>query len=136
MKILPCDEIGCPTTGVSQPLRFREVCLLPPQLPRQQLLLCNVDCGTVKRFKDSIFRNWNAHAANVPYFAVWSDNSRSYVTATALFMHHADGFLHGGSVIRVDGGQILLKAWGTVPRVKTKNFVHFVRPIDAQIISP
>ena len=27
MNILPCDEIGRPTTGVSQPLRFREVCL-------------------------------------------------------------------------------------------------------------
>src|SRR4029077_11670844 len=39
MKILPCDEIGCPTTGVSQLLRFREVCLFPPQFLRQQLLL-------------------------------------------------------------------------------------------------
>ena len=91
---------------------------------------------TVKRFKDSIFRNWNAHAANVPYFAVWSDNSVSYVTATALFMHHPDGFLHEGSVIRMDGSQIPLKVRRPVPWVKAKNVVNFVRPIDSQIDSP
>src|SRR5579863_2227181 len=107
MKILPCDEIGCPTTSVSQPLRFREVCLFPPQFLRQQLLLCNVDRSTVKRFKDSIFRNWNAHAANVPYFSVWPNNPFGHITTTALFMHHPDGALHRGTVIRVDGGQIL-----------------------------
>src|SRR6266436_10111727 len=72
-------------------------------------MLCDVDCGTVKRFKNSIFKNRNTHAANVPHLAVWSNNPLGYVTATALFMHHPDGFLHRGTVIRVDGGKILLK---------------------------
>src|SRR4029077_14549440 len=99
-------------------------------------MLCDVDCSTVKRLKNPTFKNRNTHAANVPHLAVWSNNPHGYVTATALFMHHPDGFLHGGSVIRVDGGQILLKVRGPVPRVKTKNVVHFVRPIDSQIVSP
>src|ERR1700758_431027 len=136
MKILPCDEIGCPTTGVSQPLRFREVCLFPPQFLRQQLLLCNVNCGSVKCFKNSAFKNRNTHAPNVTYVTVWPNNPFGHITTTALFMHHPDGALHRGTVIRVDGGQIPLKAWGPDPRVKAKNFVHFVRPIDAQIVSP
>src|SRR6266436_6671770 len=99
-------------------------------------MLCDVDCGTVKRFKNSIFKNRNTHAANVPHLAVWSNNPLGYVTATALFVHHPDGFLHRGTVIRVDGGQILLKVRRPVLWVKAKNFVYFVRPIHAQIVSP
>ena len=59
-------EVASPTAYVSQALRFLQIGLLPPQLLGQQLLLCNVDGSTVKRFKDSTFRNWNTHAANVP----------------------------------------------------------------------
>src|SRR6185295_921369 len=99
-------------------------------------MLCDVDCSTVKRFKNAIFKNRNTHAANVPHVAVWSNNPCGYVTATVLFMHHPDGFLHRGSVIRVDGGQILLKVRRFVLRVKAKNVVYLVRPIDVQIVSP
>src|SRR5690349_10748631 len=99
-------------------------------------MLSDVDCGTVKRLKGSIFKNRNAHAANVPYFPVWSNNPVSYVAATAMFMHRPEGFRHRGSVIRVEGGQILLKVWRPVLWVKAKNFVYFVRPIDIQIVGP
>src|SRR5713101_5195116 len=99
-------------------------------------MLCNVDCGAVKRSKDSIFKNRNTHAANVPHLSIWSNNPLGYVTATALFMHHPNGFLHGGSVIRVDRGQIPLKVRRPVLWIKTKNFVYLVRPINAQIVSP
>src|ERR1700756_5039118 len=123
MKYLPCKQIACPAAGVSEALRFREVCLLAPQLLRKQLLLGDVHCGTVKRFEDSTFKNRNTHTANVPHLPVWSNNPLRHVTATPLLMHHPDGFSHGGSVIRVDCGQILLKVGGPVLRVKTVNFV-------------
>src|SRR5689334_15440496 len=99
-------------------------------------MLCNVNCGTVKRFENSIFKNRNTDAANVTYRPVWSNNPVGYVAATALFVHQPDGFRHGGSIIRVDGGQILLKVRGAVLRVKAENLVYLFRPIDTQIVRP
>src|ERR1700746_1905367 len=99
-------------------------------------MLGDVHCGTVKGFENSPFKNRNTHAANVPHLSVRSNNPLRYVTATALLMHHPDGFSHRGSVIRVDGGQILLKVRGSVLRVKTVDFVYFFRPIDTQIVRP
>src|ERR1700740_605122 len=99
-------------------------------------MLGDVHCGTVKRFENSAFKNRNTHAANVPYRTVWSNDPVRHVTTTALLMHHPDGFSHGGSVVRVDCGQILLKVRGAVPRVKTVNLVYLVRPIDTQIVRP
>src|SRR4029077_9284870 len=136
MKVLPGGEIRRPTADVGQALRFREVCTLPSQFLRQSLVLCDVDCRTVKRFENSIFKNRDTDAANVTYLPVWSNNRGDSVAAPAHFMHHPDGFRHRGSVVRVDGGQILLKVRRPVPRVKAENFVYLVRPIDAQIIRP
>src|SRR4029077_15846853 len=136
MKVLPGGEIRRPNADVGQALRFREVCTLPSQFLRQSLVLCDVDCRTVKRFENSIFKNRDTDAANVPYLPVWSNNPVDYVAAAALFMHHPDGFRHRGSVVRVDGGQILLKVRRPVPRVKAENFVYFVRPIDIQTVRP
>src|SRR5690349_5381736 len=99
-------------------------------------MLGDVHRGAVKRFENSAFKNRNTHAANVPYLPVWSDNPFRHVTARAMLMHHPDGFSHGGSVIRVDCGQILLKVRGPVLRVKTVNLVYLVRPIDTQIVRP
>src|SRR5580698_190813 len=99
-------------------------------------MLGNVHCGTVKRFEDSTFKNWNTHAANVPHLSVWSNNPLRHITATALLMHHPDGFSHGSSVIRMDCGQIPLKVRSPILRVKTVNFVYLVRPIDTKIIRP
>src|SRR4029077_16646966 len=99
-------------------------------------MLGDVHCGTAKRFENSTFKNWNTHAANVPHLPIWSNNPVRHVTATGLLMHHPDGFSHGGSAIRVDCGQMLLKVRGAVLRVKTVNFVYLVRPIDTQIVRP
>src|SRR5580693_7230184 len=97
-------------------------------------MLGDVDCRTVKRFENSTFKNRNTYAANVSYLTVWSNNPVRHVTDTALFMHHPDGFRHRGSVVRVDGGQILLKVRRPVLRVKAENFVYLVRPTDTQIV--
>src|SRR5258707_15368903 len=96
----------------------------------------NVHCGTVKRFENSTFKNRNTHAANGPHLPIWSNNPCRHLTATALLMHRPDGFSHGSSVIRVDCGQILLKARRPGLPVKTVNFVYLVRPIDTQIVKP
>src|SRR5580693_5307759 len=99
-------------------------------------MLADVNCGTVKRFENSFFDNRDTHAANVPYLPVWSNNPVGYVAAAALFMHHPDGLRHRGSVIRMDGGQTLLKVRGPVLRVNAENLVYLVRPVDAQIVRP
>src|SRR5258707_791259 len=99
-------------------------------------MLGDVNCRSVKRFENSTFKNRNAHAANVSHLPVWSNNPFGYVTATTLFMHRPDGFLHRSTVIRVHSSQILLKVRRPVLWVEAKNFVYFVRPIDAQIVSP
>src|SRR5690349_2587143 len=99
-------------------------------------MICNVNCGTVKRFKNSVFKNRNTNAANVPHLPVWSNNPVSYVTATALFMHCPDSFCHRGSVLQVDGGQILFQVRGAVLQIEAKNLVYLVRPIDTQIVRP
>src|SRR5579864_6510866 len=99
-------------------------------------MLGDINCRSMKRFENSVFKNRNTHAANVPHLPVWSYNSLCYVTARALFVHYPDGFLHRGSVIRVDGVQILLKGRGPVLWVKTENFVYLVRPIDTQTLGP
>src|SRR5580658_10052143 len=90
----------------------------------------------MKPLEDSIFNNGNANAANVPHLPIWSNYSLGYVTTTTLLMHHLDGFSHGGSVLRMDCGQILLKIRSPVPGIKAVNFVDFVRPIEAQIVRP
>src|SRR5580693_221136 len=136
MKVLPGGKIRRPAADVGQTLRFREVCTLPSQFLCQSLVLCDVDCRTVKRFENSIFKHRNTDAANVTYLPVWSNNPVDYVAATALFMHHPDGFRHRGSVVRVDGGQTLLKVRRPVLRVKAENFVYLVRPIDTQTVRP
>src|SRR4029077_18079562 len=118
MKVLPSGKIRCPTADVGQALRLREVCTLPSQFLCQSLVLCDVACRTVKRFENSIFKNRNTDAANVPHLPVWSHDPLRHVTATALFVHHLDGFRHGGPVIGVDDGQVLLMTWGPVLRVK------------------
>src|SRR5437660_2656313 len=99
-------------------------------------MLCDIHCRTVKCFEPSIFKNRNTNAANVPHLPVWSNNPVSYVTATALFMHCPDGFRNRGSVLRVDGGQILFEVRGPVLRVKAETLVYLVRPIDTQIVRP
>src|SRR5580700_10446609 len=99
-------------------------------------MLGDVNCGSVKCFKNSAFENRNTYAPNVPYVAVWPNNPLSHITTTALFMHHSDGFSHGHSIVRVDGVQILLKVRGSVLWVKTEDFVYLVRPIDTQILGP
>src|SRR5580704_4626651 len=99
-------------------------------------MLRDVHCGAVKRFENSVFKNRNTHAANVSHLPAWSNNSFRYVTATALVMHHPDGFRHGGSVIRVDRCKILLKAWGPVLWVEAINLVYLVRPEHIQTIRP
>src|SRR5580658_760583 len=136
MKYLPSEQIASPAAGVSEALRLCEVCTLSSQFLCQSLMLGDVHGCTVKRFENSTFKNRNTHAANVPYLPIWSNNPLRHVTATALLMHHPDGFSHGGSVLRVDCSQILLKVRDPVLRVKTVNFVYLVRPIDTQIVRP
>src|SRR5580704_7021667 len=118
MEYLPRNQIARPAASMSQALRFREVCSFPTQLLCQQLLLGDVNCRSVKRLENSTFKNRNAHAANVPHLPVWSNNPYGYVTATTLFMHRPDGFLHRSTVIRVDSSQILLKVRRPVLWVK------------------
>src|ERR1700756_4406627 len=98
-------------------------------------MLGDINCRSMKGFENSVFKNRNTHAANVPHLPVWSYNSLRYVTARTLFVHYPDGFLHRGTVIRVDSSQILLKVRRPVLWVKAKYVVHLVRPIDAQIVS-
>src|SRR5579862_4601963 len=96
----------------------------------------DVHCRTVKGFEDPVFENWDSNAANVPYFTVRSNYPHRYVAAAALLMHCLDGLGHGGPVLRVDGGKILLKRWGAVLRVTPENAIYLVRPIDAHVIGP
>src|ERR1700739_4463629 len=129
MKYLPCDQIARPTTGVSQALRFRKVCLLASQLLCQQLLLGDVHGGTEKPFENSLFNDGNSHAANIAQLTVRSNNSLCYVAATVLLMHDLNRFSHGGSILRMNDGQILLNRGGPVPRIQAINLVQLVRPI-------
>src|SRR6266436_6694195 len=60
MKVLPGGEIRRPAADVGQALRFREVCLLPPQLLRKQLLLGDVHGRAKKSSKDFLARPWTS----------------------------------------------------------------------------
>ena len=130
MKILPCDEIGRPTASVRQPLRFLEVCLLSSQFLCQQLLLRDVHCSAVESLKNSVFYHRNTNTTDVPYLPIWPNNSVCDIAAAALLMHRLNCFGHGGSVLRMDRSQILLKARSPVFRIKPVNLVDLVRPID------
>ena len=94
MKHLPCVEIGRPTADVRQTLCFREVCLVPAQLLRQQLLLGYIHTGTEKAFEDSLFDNPHAHAANVAHLAVGTHYACCDVAPAFLFQHQPDRFRH------------------------------------------
>src|ERR1700693_2684633 len=126
MKIPPGDEIGRPTARVSQPLRFREVCLFPPQLPCQHLLLGDVHGGAEKSFEHFLFDDGAGHAANVAHLPVGPNNSLGYVAATVLLKHRLNRFSHGGSVQGMDRSQILLKVWSPVFWIKYVNLVDLV----------
>ncbi len=131
MKILPCVEICRPTADVRQTLRFRKVCLVPPQFLRQQLLLGNIHRRTDKTFEHSLFNNGNRHCAHVAQLTVRSNDS-FYLVETALFFLHApNGFGHRGPVLWMDEGQILFNRWGSILRIKTVDFVQLIRPIMA-----
>src|SRR4029077_3816974 len=75
MKNLPCGEIRCPTADVGKALRFRKVCLFPPQFLCQQLLLGDVHCGTNKSLENSLFHDGESHGANIAQLPVGSNNS-------------------------------------------------------------
>src|SRR5579864_5506311 len=103
MKILPCDEIGSPTTCVSQPLRFREVCLFPPQLLRQQLLLGDVHRGAAVSLKHSIFYDWNADAPDVSNLAIGTNYPVRDIAAAVLLMQLLHCCCQRGLVLGIVG---------------------------------
>src|SRR5579862_8286622 len=131
MKYFPCDKIAGPTAHVSEALRFCEVGLLPPQLLRQQLLLGDVDGAPAKTFENSLFNDGNSHAANVAQLTVRPNNSPCYVAAAVLLIHDLNRFRHGGSVLWMNEGQILVNRRSSVLWAQPKNFVQFVSPIVA-----
>src|ERR1700751_1927888 len=128
MKILPCDEIGPPTAGGGNPLRFLEVSLLRPQFLCQQLLLRDVHCSAVESLKNSVFYHRNPNTSDVPYLPIRPNDSVRDIAAAPLIMHRLNCFGHGGSVLRMDRSQILLKARSPVFRIKPVNLVDLVRP--------
>jgi hypothetical protein len=134
MKILPCDEIGCPTTGVSQPLRFREVRLFPPQFLRQQLLLSNVYRGAAVSLKHSIFYDWNADAPDVSNLSIGTNYSVRNIAAAVLFMQFLHCFCQRGLVLGMNRPQELLKTGSSIFGIEPENLVDFVRPVDIQIL--
>src|SRR5580693_4685056 len=136
MKILPCDEIGCPTTGVSQPLRFREVCLFPPQFLRQQLLLGDVHRGAAVSLKHSIFYDWNADAPDISNLAIGTNDPVRNIAAAMLLMQLLHCCCQRGLVLGMNRAQELLKTRSSISRIEPKNLVDLVRPVDIQIFRP
>src|SRR5579863_1191574 len=133
MQILPCDEIGCPTTRVSQPLRFREVCLFPPQFLRQQLLLCNVHRGAAVPLKHSIVYDWNADAPDVSNRAIGTNYPVRNIAAAVLLMQLLHCCCQRGLVLVMNRTQELLKTRSSILGIEPENLVDLVRPIDIQI---
>src|SRR5580698_7240003 len=136
MKILPCDEIGCPTTGVSQPLRFREVCLFASQLLRQQLLLGDVHRGAAVSLKHSIFSDWNADAPDVSNLAIGAHYPVRDIAAAMLLMEFLHCCCQRGLVLGMNRTQELLKTRSSIFGVEPENLVNLVRPVDIQIFGP
>src|ERR1700722_10738834 len=129
MKYLLCYQIARPAAEVGQALRFGEVRPLSPQFLGQYLLLGDVDGGAEKPFEDSLFNDWICHAADVAHLAVGPNNSLCYVEAAVLLIHDLNRFRHGGSVLWMNEGQILLNRRGSVLRVQPKNLVQLFSPI-------
>src|SRR5580698_7186941 len=133
MKSLPCDEIGCPTAGVSQPLRFREVRLFPPQFLRQQLLLSDVHRGAAVSLKHSIFYDWNADAPDVSNLTIGTNYPVRNIAAAVLLMQLLHCCRQRGLVLGMNRTQELLKTQSSICGIEPENFVDLVRPVDIQI---
>src|ERR1700733_750489 len=130
MEYLPRDQIARPTAGMSQRLRFRQVLLFPSQLLGQQLMRCDIYCRTVISLKGSIVHYRNAHTTNVPDLPIGANYPDRHIAVAVLLMHPLYCSGQGGAVLGMDGRKELLKLRSPICRVKTKDLVDFVRPID------
>src|ERR1700691_3675640 len=130
MEYLTRDQIGRPTAGMSQRLRFRQVLPFSSQLLGQQLMRRDIYCGTVIPLKDSIFDYRNAHTTNVPDLPIGAHYPGCDIAAAVLLMQLFHCFSQTIAVLRMDRGEELLKIRSTLCRVKSEYFVNFVGPID------
>src|ERR1700690_2410568 len=96
------------------------------QLLGEQLLLGDIDRGAEKPLENLAFSNGNSHAANVAKLAVGANNSLFHIAATAFRTHSLYGVSHKVAVLRVNGGQILLKYWRSLLRIKPVNPKQFL----------
>src|SRR5580658_4347021 len=111
---------------MSHALCIAEICSLSSQCLRQQLLLCDVHRCAVVSPKNSVFNHRNTNTTNVPYLPIGPNNSIRDIAVAALLMQHPYCFSHGGSVLRMERSQHLLKARGAVFRIKSENLVDLV----------
>jgi hypothetical protein len=91
---------------------------------------CDVYCGTVIALKDSILDYGNAHTTNVPDLPIGANYPARDIATAVLLMHPLYCFGQGDAVLGMERSKELLKVWSPVCRVKTKDLVDFVRPID------
>src|SRR5580698_11345936 len=134
MEYLPSDQSARPTAGVSEPLRFGQVCLLPSQLLGQQLVLSHVNCGAEKPFEGVLIEHRYANGANVAYLAIRANEARRHVAAPTVGVHLTDGAGHGGAVCRMYPGQTALERRRPVLWVKVEEFVQSLGPIAVPVV--
>src|SRR5271154_4823700 len=70
----------CPTAGLSESLRLRQIRFAALQLLSQLLLLGHIDGGPKKAFEGPVVEHWNANASNVANRAIRSNDPLLYVT--------------------------------------------------------
>src|SRR5579864_4386583 len=129
MKILPRDEIGCPTAGVSQPLRFREVKLASPQGPLGAFSFGDIhrDAEVLTKFSRWIAMSYGTMESDA---AVGKTNPEFVVIIRSC----ADCILKSCSysrfIFRVNGGVKAL-VWNRtltgIEAIQAKRFIRYVK---------
>src|ERR1700746_2552716 len=96
-------------------------------------MLCNVDCGAAVSLKHSIFYDWNADAPDVSNLAIGTKYPVRDIAAAVLLMQLLHCCCQRGLVLGMNRTQELLKTRRSIFRIKPKNLVDLVRPVDIQI---
>src|SRR6266478_6546473 len=129
MKYFSGDKIARPAADMGQALRFREVCLLPPQFLGQQLLLGHIYPCPHEPLESQPFRHRYTHATQITSLSIWPHNPLRKVESAMVGQHLLNFLFHELPIFWVYKLQIAFYRWRFATRIQAVNLEQFGRPI-------
>src|SRR4029077_12079452 len=93
------------------------------------LVLRNIHRSADDSLQGAILNNGNTNATDISNFAVGSHNPLGDITSRSFRHHFLDKRSYELAILRMDKGEVFLKAGGFLGRIKTVYAEKFTRPV-------